>query len=282
MQKGGGQAVPRQKKRSDGRYTVTFRHEGRRLFFYGATQAEARANADEARERLRRDAPIRDSSRTVAQWLAEWTGTFLQASDRAQSTKTMHAGYVRVWIIPVLGDVRLDQLNANDVNRLMLAMKADGRADATRRNCYTTLRVALDDAVTNGLLATNPVHQVRQPKVTRRDARFLRPDEVTALLSGATGLRYGPVLAFIVGTGLRRGEALALRWRHIDLNHGTARVSGSLIRRDGQLVVSATKTATSRRTVALSPAMVALLRSWQSTQAAEREAAGNLWKGDGP
>lgn len=273
--------MPRQKKRSDGRYTVTFRHAGRRLFFYGVTQAEARANADAARERLRRDAPIRDSSRTVAQWLAEWTTTFLQASDRAASTKTMHAGYASVWIIPTLGDVRLDQLNANDVNRLMLAMKADGRAEATRRNCYTTLRVALDDAVANGLLATNPVHRVRQPKVTRRDARFLRPEEVGALLRAAATLRYGPILSFILGTGLRRGEALALRWGQVELDRATARVNGSLVRRDGQLVVSTTKTAASRRTVALSPAMVALLQRWRTSQAAERLAAGNLWRGDG-
>jgi integrase len=206
--------------------------------------------------------------------------TFLPASDRADSTKTMHAGYARVWIIPVLGDVRLHQLNVNDVNRLMLTMKADGRAEATRRNCYTTLRIALDDAVTNGLLATNPVHRVRQPKVTRRDARFLRPGEVTALLVATNGLRYGPVLSFIVGTGLRRGEALALRWSQIDLDRGTARVSGSLIRREGQLVISTTKTATSRRTVALSPAMIALLRRWRAGQAAELAAAGNLWQGD--
>jgi integrase len=48
-------------------------------------------------------------------------------------------------------------------------MKAEGLAEATRRNCYTTLRVAVDDAVINGLLATNPVHRVRQPKVTRHE-----------------------------------------------------------------------------------------------------------------
>lgn len=203
--------MPRNRKRTDGRYTVTFRHEGRRLYFYGATQAEARAKADAARDRLGRGGPVRDSSRTVAQWLDEWVTTFLQASDRAESTKTMHAAYARVWINPVLGDVRLDQLNVNDVNRLMLTMKADGRAEATRRNCYTTLRVALDDAVINGLLATNPVHQVRQPHVTRHEARFLRPGEVTALLKAAATLRYGLTLSFILGTGLRRGEALALR-----------------------------------------------------------------------
>lgn len=273
--------MPRNKKRTDGRYTVTFRHEGRRLYFYGSTQAEARANADAARDRLRSDGPVRDSSRTLAQWLDEWVTTFLRASDRAESTKTMHAGYARVWIIPVLGDVRLDQLNVNDINRLMLTMKADGRADATRRNCYTTLRIALDDAVVNGLLATNPVHRVKQPRVTRHEARFLRTEEVAALIRAAATLRYGPILSFILGTGLRRGEALALTWGHIDLGQGAARVNGSLVRRDGQLVVSTPKTAASRRSVALSPAMVALLQRWRTAQAAEQLVAGNLWHDDG-
>ncbi len=271
--------MPRNKKRSDGRFVVTFRHLGRRLYFYGATQAEANAKADAARDRVRRAGPVRDSSRTLSQWLDEWVTTFLRASDRAESTKTMHAGYVRVWIIPVLGDIRLDQLNVNDVNRLMLTLKADGRAEATRRNCYTTLRVALDDAVVNGLLAANPVHRVRQPKVTRRDARFLRPWEVTRLIDAAHGLRYAPILSFILGTGLRRGEALALRWDHVDLERGVVRISGSLVRRNGQLVTSTPKTATSRRTVALSPAMVELLRGCQSAQIVERSTAGNLWQG---
>ena len=54
--------MPRNKKRADGRYTVTFRHEGRRLYFYGTTRAEAQANADAARDRLRNDRPVRDSS----------------------------------------------------------------------------------------------------------------------------------------------------------------------------------------------------------------------------
>ena len=167
------------------------------------------------------------------------------------------------------------------MHRLLLTLKADAKSEATRRNCYTTLRIALDDAVLNGLLAANPVHRVRQPKVTRHEARFLRPDEVTAVIEAAATLRYGPILSLILGTGLRRGEALALRWAHVDLDTGTARVHGSLVRRDGRLVVSTPKTAASRRTVALSPAMVALLQRWRTTQTTEQQTAGNLWQGDG-
>jgi integrase len=271
----------RRKKRADGRFTVTFTHEGRRLFFYGRTQSEARAKADAARQRIQSGGPVRDASRTLGDWLDEWQVTFLEASGRARSTKTMHAGYCRAWIAPTIGHVRLDRLNPSDVNRLMLVMKEAGKAEPTRRNCYTTLRKALDDAVVNGLLASNPVAKVAQPRPHRKEARFLTPAEVDAFLTGAAGLRYEAALRLILATGLRRGEALALRWDEIDLQRAQARVTGSLVRCKGGLIVSATKTDTSRRTVALSPAVIGLLAAQRVRQAAERLQAGNNWEPSG-
>jgi integrase len=277
----------RKTKRNDGRFAFTLRYvdpitgEKKRAYFYGRTQAEAKAKAESARQRLTLGGPVRDASRTLADWLAEWETTFLEASNRARSTKTMHAGYCRAWIIPTLGHVRLDRLTVADVNRLMLTMRDAGKADATRRNCYTTLRKSLDDAVLSGLLALNPTHKVTQPRARRQEARFLTTEEAARLLTGAEGLRYATVLRFILGTGLRRGEALALRWEDIDLDRAQARVKGSLVRQGGGLVVSDTKTEMSRRTVALSPAIVGLLVRHKATQAAERLRAGNLWEDSG-
>jgi integrase len=65
---------------------------------------------------------------------------------------------------------------------------------------------------------------------------------VAAVLRGAEGLRYATVLRLILGTGLRREEALALRWTDLDLDRGEACVTGSLVRIDGALVVAETKT----------------------------------------
>jgi len=271
-------------KRADNRFTVTVTLDGKRRFFYGKTQAEARAKADEARARVKAGGPVRDATRTLADWLTEWADTYLALSDRAASTKELHAGYCRKWIIPTIGHVPLGNLSVNDINRLLLALKDAGRAEATRRNCYTTLRKALDDAVTNGLLAANPAHRIRQPGVVRHEARFLTPEEVARLLNAAQTHRYGVVLRFILGTGLRRGEALALRWVDVELdNEGNphARLRGSLTRRNGQLVISGVKTKASRRSIALSPAMVALLRQHKAQQAAERLKAGNRWRDHG-
>ncbi|KQP55882.1 site-specific integrase [Agreia sp. Leaf283] len=214
-------------------------------------------------------------------WLGEWTQTYLPLSNRAESTKIMHEGYARTWIIPTIGNVQLGNLNANDVNKMLLAMKAAGKADSTRRNAYTTLRKALDDAVTNCLLAANPAHRIRQPGVTRPEARFLTTAEVRRLLDVSESFRYDVVLRVILGTGLRRGEALALRWTDIDLENGTAKLHGSLTRRGRALVVSGVKTKSSRRTIALSPSMVALLNRQVATQARERLRAANLWHDKG-
>ena len=271
----------RLKKRADNRFTVTVTLDGKRRFFYGTTQTEAKAKADEARARVKAGGPVRDANRTLTDWLGEWTQTYLPLSNRAESTKIMHEGYTRTWIIPTIGHVQLGNLNVNDINRMLLAMKADGKAESTRRNAYTTLRKSLDDAVTNGLLATNPAHRIRQPGVTRHEARFLTTSEVRRLLEASATYRYDVVLRFILGTGLRRGEALALRWTDVDLENGSAKLRGSLTRRGSELIVSGMKTKSSRRSIALSPPIVALLTRLKAAQAAERLQAANLWHDHG-
>lgn len=125
-------------KRADNRFTITVTLDGKRRFFYGKTQGEARAKADAARARVKAGGPVRDATRTLTDWLTEWIDTYLALSDRADATKELHAGYCRTWIMPTIGQVPLGALAVNDINRLLLHMKAAGRAEATRRNCYTT------------------------------------------------------------------------------------------------------------------------------------------------
>lgn len=94
------------RKRQDGRYAVSIRHtdpatgQRHRTYFYGKSLTEARRKAEDGRRRLASGSPVRDASRTLGEWLTEWTETFLAASNRARSTKVMHAAYCRVWITP--------------------------------------------------------------------------------------------------------------------------------------------------------------------------------------
>ncbi len=225
--------------------------------------------------------PIRDATRPVGDWLGEWRETFLLASDRAIATKDLYAGLTRRHVDPVIGQLPLGQVRPSDITRVLLRMEHRGLAASTRRNAYAALRSVFDDAVADGLLATNPVLRVKRPKASSEEARSLGLDEAKTFLAAAVDLRYAPTLRLILGTGLRRGEALAIRWSDVDLGRSELTVKGSLVRRKGRLVVSATKSLRSRRTVSLSPAMVRLLTSHRALQNAERLLAANLWEDSG-
>ena len=224
---------------------------------------------------------MRDATRTVSDWLAEWRTTFLRASDRAESTKDLYAGLTKRHIEPLIGHLALGQVKPSDITRVLLHLEKLGRAASTRRNAYAALRSAFDDAVIDGLLAASPVLRVKRPRATHTKAKSLEPEQVARLLHGARDLRYAKVLRLILGTGLRRGEALALRWADVRLNRCELWIKGSLTRRGRELVVSDAKTQRSRRVVSLSPAMVRLITEHRAEQVAERLRAGNLWEDTG-
>jgi integrase len=143
------------------------------------------------------------------------------------------------------------------------------------------LRAGLDGAVRDGLIARNPASLVTRPGVERREAKHLDANGVAAVLRAAETSRYHSVLALIVATGLRRGEALALRWDRIDLDTRTLKVAATLSRIGRALVISEPKTPRSRRTVPISPAVVTMLRKHKAAQAAERLRVGELWQESG-
>jgi hypothetical protein len=136
----GGTMAGRRTKRLDGRFCLNITVEDpdgskRRVYFYGRTQAEAKAKAKAAapRERVGRGEPVRDATRTVSDWLAEWRTTFLRASERAESTKDLYAGLTMGHVEPVIGHLALGQVKPSDITRVLLHMEQLGRAASTRR-----------------------------------------------------------------------------------------------------------------------------------------------------
>lgn len=264
-----------------------------RVRVYGRTRGEVRDKLDKARDRIAAGAPVKDSSRTVGDWLAHWRATTLAASDRKESTRELYANLSRRHLEqPPFGAIRLDRLKPSDVEALVLALRAKMKpaktgddsgelvralADATIRQAYTILRSGLDGAVRDGLIARNPAAAVKRPGVARREAKHASAVDVTKLLLCAEGLRYRSVLVLIAATGLRRGEALALHWSDVYFDNETLVVRGTLGRVGGRLVISEPKTDRSRRTVPIAPPLVAMLRAHRADQAAERLVAGDQW-----
>jgi integrase len=154
-------------------------------------------------------------------------------------------------------------------------------SDSTIRQVYTVLRAGLDGAVRDGLLVKNPASLVKRPGVERKEARHLDADAVSAVLRAAVGSRYHCALALIAATGLRKGEALALRWDRVDLDGGALKVAATIGRVGDRLLITQPKTDRSRRTVPLNPAVVAMLRRHSAAQKQDRLRAGSEWVDSG-
>jgi integrase len=263
----------------------------KRHMAYGKTRREVAEKMKAVRTRLDNGVAVKDSRRTVADWLAHWRATTLAASDRKASTRELYGNLSRRHLeTGDFGGIRLDRLKPSDVEALVLTMRAKTKpakvtgadpvralSDATIRQVYTVLRAGLDGAVRDGLLAKNPAAAVKRPGVARKEARHVSAVDVTKLLLCAEGLRYRNVLMLVAGTGMRRGEALALRWSDVDLDGGVLTVRGTLGRVEGKLVISEPKPDRSRRSVPIAAPLVAMLREHRMTQEIEKQAAGDQW-----
>lgn len=281
------------RERSDGRYearlTWTDLDTGKRRAksFYGSTRKEATAKMKAGSARVDGGKPITDAKTPLAVWIEEWSATALENSDRKPATKSIYRMLARVHLsVPPLGAMPLGSIRPSHVEALTGRMRKAGSSDSTIRMTYTVLRSILDGAVRDKLIAENAAAAVKRPTATRRadgrdEARHMTPAQVRAVLGAAEGTRYAPVFSLIAATGLRRGEALALRWEDVNLDGGALAVTGTLGRAGGELVRTTPKSARSRRSLGLTPGIVSTLRKRRIAQLEAKMRAGSRWQETG-
>jgi integrase len=274
-----------------------------RLSFYGRTQTEAARKLREARKRIEAGDPAKDAAVTVARWCDMWCATTLEASSRKPTTKALMRTLIGSHIKTAkIGAVPLAKLRPSHVDAWVLELRSKTRtmdgiavralSDSTVQRVFRVLRVVIDGAVRDKLLAVNPVAKVEQPAAERHEARVLAPAEVAAILTqakamdnerkaGESATHWHALFATIAATGLRKGEALALRWDDVDLPAGTIAVRGTLSRVAGALIVTTPKTRSSRRVLAPSEGVMRMLRAHRLAQLEDRMRAGSVWAGSG-
>lgn len=228
---------------------------------YVRRSARTRAEARDALEQLRAEhrSGIRPDRTTVGVYLERWVA---DARNIRTSTRRGYAAVVRYHLAPAIGHLRLVDLNPLHVER-MLSRLAPTMSPKSLRNVHAVLRRALNQAVRAGIVGRNVASReyVDTPRVPDREPDAFSADAVRRLLDAVRGDRLEALYVTAVGTGLRSGELLGLAWEDIDLERGQLTVRQELVRRDGRYFRDEPKTPGSRRTVPLSPAVVAALRA---------------------
>lgn len=220
-----------------------------------------------------------DQTSTVDTYLDFWLENVLAGTVKT-STETDYAAVLRRWVRPHIGTVRLSKLTPEHVQKMMRALDRQGLSPRSRQYARAVLVRALKWAVTTGTLPRNPAQLVEGPRnaATKLDDA-MTADEARAVLAAAAGDRLEALAVLVLRLGLRRGEALALRWEDVDFDARHLTINGTLKwEKGGRIYVDTPKTAESQRTIPLVSGTHDALSSHRKRQAADRLKAGPLWR----
>jgi integrase len=193
---------------------------------------------------------------SVAAYLERWLA---HARARVRVRALTYEGYealLRRHALPRLGNLKLDELSPlqiQDLYRELLAgSEASGPLSAgTVLNLHLVLTQAFGQAVRWQLLAANPVAGTQPPRPRRAPRLLVDPALLARLLASVAGSWLEAPAAIAAATGMRRGEALGLRWADLADDLSAAQVQRTLQPTREGLVFESPKTARSRRTVLL-------------------------------
>ncbi|KIQ53780.1 tyrosine-type recombinase/integrase [Meiothermus taiwanensis] len=257
-------------QRKDGRWaafvTIGYGPDGkqRKRWVYGRTRREVA----EALARLLPRAGyglIQPTRLRLGEWLERWADERARSKGLRPSTVQNYRNYQQL----------LKPLAATPLTRLSpLAIRARFAelaelSPSTRRHLYQFLRAALRDAVRVGLLEANPMDAVDPPTGgTVRPPRAWNREQVSAFLAAAQGHRLYPMFYVMLTTGLRIGEAMALRWQ--DWQGEKLWIRHTLTK---QRTLGPTKTLGSSAPIYLDLATQTILSEHRTRQAEERATA---------
>lgn len=217
-------------------------------------------------EKTRSDMPF-------GEWLDFWYQNYVRPGLRP-TTQANYEWRIYRHIIPELGKIPLNQLGQKELQQFYTRLKKGGRivhrgrfgeglSDSMVRGCHVTCRAALEKAVREGLLRTNPAAGCKLPPKRGREMQVLGREELQRFLLQAQAEGCFELFLLDLCTGLRRGELLALQWDDLDFDTGTLTVEKQVYAVKGQLQVSVPKTRASIRKLVLPPGVVEVLREYR-------------------
>lgn len=255
--------------------------------FHGTkTAAEVRCRERQAEIDAQGKAYTPPSKQILAEYLDEWLRDHVRVNLRA-TTIANYEHQVRFHILPSLGHLKLADITAPTLKAWVAGLatpKAYGGSGLSPRSvaiARTVLREALAEAVRIGMIPANPLDRVRPPRQQPKRVDSFTVEQIRALTRTAGKHRLANLFTVLWQTGLRIGEALALRWADLDLDGASLTIHRNLVEVHGHMLLQRPKTIAGEREISLTSQTVAVFRHQQEAQAVERMVHGAGWNPDG-
>lgn len=213
---------------------------------------------------------------TVADVVQTWLKKYRKG--HADSTYDTAESLLRVHVTEKHGFLPVGKLTPIQVDAIMVGMLDAGDKPRTVRYVHWLLKNILEEAFQQNTIPYNPAVRVKPPRDVSREVPPLTDEQVDAVFREVRKTRLVGAFTVALGTGLRRGEILGLKWSDIDFEVRVLYVRRSYSKSGGHGTFTDGKTNNSRRTIPMTETVMAALREQKARQEVEKTKAGARWK----
>lgn len=285
--KGGGTIRKRSDGRWEARYTLGIDPKtGKQIqkSVYGKTQKEVRQKLTAITAEIDDGTYIPPDKTTVEQWLTIWLKEYM--GDKKYGTVRNYKNVCKYHIIPYIGRYRLSELKPYTIQALYnrLGREEDGKkalSPKTIHNVHGVLSKALNQAVWNEMIRSNPAQLTTRPRKTRKEITTLSDEQIQKFGALVEQDNYRAILKFILFSGVRESEAIGLTWDCIDFDRGTIRIYRQMLKRTkeaGGYTLASLKN-DRERLLTPPPMLLSMLKEQKREQVERRMKAGPAWRG---
>ena len=258
------------KKRSSGEGTISqlpsgsWRAQvslrGKRISYTGKTQANVREWIRKTRDQIDQGYTYDDERTTVGTFLEGWLAS---KKIQVRSATSEHYDYVvHATLLPALGSILLRHLSPAHIQEFYDKLSSTGKKPQTVRITHVVLNMCLQHAKNLGLIARNPAEFVRVPKRIKTEMSIWDESQVNQFLLSIRGHRNENLYYMALGTGMRRGELLGLKWKDVDWIYSRVRIHRQVINpKGGGFFFQNPKTDKGLRNILLGPGLTERLRA---------------------
>lgn len=204
----------------------------------------------------------------------KYGAAFLEQSNIAESTRD---GYQRIldnWIHPAIGDMRITDVTADDIDNLLRRLQLSGKAHASCVKCYAVLSGMFKRAYRKDVIPKNPMDKVDRPKPRKDEFVANEPDACTVEEARYVleclkkePLVWQTYVRLLLDTGCRRGELTALKWSAVDFKNSQVEIAANACYTPKAGTYIDTPKNRRKRTIDIWPETIALLKKVKREQA---------------
>jgi len=186
---------------------------------------------------------VEDQSITLSAWFQSWIAR--KANSLSPTTIEDYEQKFNTHIIPKLGHITVQKLRPIMIQNLLDSLLKKVSAK-TVRNITGCFHSCLSDAVTLGVVQFNPADNLILPAKTRPDIKLPESGDLDRMLDALEGTPYRLPFLLVVGTGMRRGEVIGLKWEDFKAETRTLIVARAIVQTRGAITVKLPKSGRTR------------------------------------